>query len=295
MAYLDDFLIETMKKLDAELDRLLPSAGVEPRRLHEAIRWSTFAGGKRLRPALLIACGKAFGAGDELLLAPAAAVEMMHTFSLIHDDLPAMDDDDLRRGKLTCHKKFDEATAILAGDALQTLSFRTIADHEALDPKVRLDLVSGLAAATGTPTGMVAGQQLDLEAEGTPTSAEGLEAIHQAKTGALIRFSAVAGAEIGGASRSEIKAVAAYADRLGLLFQITDDLLDVTESTEQLGKTAGKDAATEKATYPSLHGVEAARQIAQGTFQQAVAALEPLGERAELLLLIADRTLNRAS
>ncbi len=288
------FYIEVTQLVDEELDRLLPAAEVEPTRLHEAMRWSTFAGGKRFRPALAIAVGRAFGVSDERLLSIAAAIEMIHTFSLIHDDLPAMDDDNMRRGKQTCHIKYDEATAILAGDALQTLAFKTIAEDEKLPVVIRLRLVVGLASATGTPDGMVAGQQFDLEAEGSGESAD-IERIHNLKTGALISFSARAGAMIAAADESKVAVINEFADQLGLLFQITDDLLDVTQTSDVLGKTAGKDAAASKATYPGKFGFEAASRMAVDVHKRAVASLEPLGPRADLLCDIARHILDRTS
>ncbi|MEJ7700029.1 MAG: polyprenyl synthetase family protein [Pyrinomonadaceae bacterium] len=194
----------------------------------------------------------AFGAETEELLPVSAAIEMMHTYSLVHDDLPAMDDDNLRRGRETCHIKFGEATAVLAGDVLQTLAFQTIAEDENLSAEIRVKLIAELAKAAGTPFGMVAGQQLDLEAEGKTISIEQLECIHHNKTGAMILFSAKAGAIIAGANVNESSAIENYTSHLGLLFQITDDLLDVTQTTEVLGKTAGKDTRAKKATYPAV-------------------------------------------
>lgn len=280
--------------VDAELDRLLPADDAEPTRLHEAMRWSVFAGGKRFRPALAIAVGRAFGVADDRLMSIAAAIEMIHTFSLIHDDLPAMDDDNMRRGKETCHVKYDEATAILAGDALQTLAFKTIAEDEKLPVVIRLRLVVGLASATGTPDGMVAGQQFDLEAEGSGENAD-IERIHNLKTGALISFSARAGAMIAAADESKVAVINDFADQLGLLFQITDDLLDMSQTSDVLGKTAGKDAAASKATYPGKYGFDAASQMATDVHQRAVGSLEPLGERAYLLRDIAGHILKRTS
>lgn len=288
------FYSEVSQVVDAELDRLLPAAGVEPMRLHEAMRWSVFAGGKRFRPALTIAVGRAFGVSDDKLLSTAAAVEMIHTFSLIHDDLPAMDDDNMRRGKETCHVKFDESTAILAGDALQTLGFKTIAEDEKLPVVVRLQLIVGLAAATGTPDGMVAGQQFDLEAEGRVGDVD-IKRIHSLKTGALINFSARSGAMIAAADESKVAVVNEFAGQLGLLFQITDDLLDMSQTSDVLGKTAGKDEASAKATYPGKYGFEAASQMAADIHQWAVASLEPLGARAELLREICGHILSRTS
>jgi len=290
MSELDDFFAEVTRLVDAELDWLIPADGDRPQSLRDAIRWSLFGGGKHFRPALLIAAGRAFGASDDKLKRTAAAVEMLHTYSLIHDDLPSMDDDDLRRGRETCHKKFDEATAILAGDALQALSFQVISDDTGLPVETRLDLVSKLSKAAAK---MVVGQQLDLEAEGRETSLEEIEQIHRNKTGALIRFSAEAGAIIGGADPGELSAISKYGDLLGLLFQITDDLLDITRTTEQLGKTAGKDVAAAKATYPALYGIEQTRVLASQTHRDALEAIEPLGDRAVTLRQIAEFIVGR--
>ncbi len=237
MAELAEFLDTVRRTTDAMLEQCVPGVDVEPRRLHEAIRWSLFAGGKRIRPAILFAVGQTFNAAFDDLSSTAAALEMIHTYSLIHDDLPAMDDDDLRRGKATCHKQFDEATAILAGDVLQTLAFKAIAEDVKLSSETRIKLISMAAAAAGTPYGMVAGQQLDLDAEGKTLSIDEIEQIHRGKTGAMISAAALTGAIIGGASDEELSAIEKYASNLGLLFQITDDLLDVTQASETLGKT----------------------------------------------------------
>ncbi|MCO6510326.1 MAG: polyprenyl synthetase family protein [Aridibacter famidurans] len=268
-------LEEASALVNERLESLLPDPDEAPTRLHKAIRHSVFAGGKRFRPALMIAVGRAFGTERDRLLSTAAAIEMVHAYSLIHDDLPAMDDDSLRRGKPTCHVEFGEATAILAGDLLQTLAFRAIADDDSLSPEVRVRLVSELAGAAGSPSGMVAGQQLDLDAEGAPEtiSEEELERIHLCKTGAMIRVSAICGAIIAEAGEEELETVAEFASHLGLIFQITDDLLDVTETTETLGKTAGKDAEAQKATYPSVFGVHEARNMAMGHYWRANEAL----------------------
>lgn len=287
-------LADLARRVEETLEHLLPGPDEEPKRLHQAVRWSVFAGGKRVRPAIVFLVGQTFGADLQTLSRTAAAVEMIHSFSLIHDDLPSMDDDDLRRGRLTCHKKFDEATAILAGDALQVLAFKTIAEDEAITVEQRVRLVAEFATASGTPHGMVAGQQLDLEAEGLSISADDLETIHRRKTGALIVASARAGALIAGASPTEILAVEEYAGRLGLLFQITDDLLDVTQATEVLGKTAGKDVRSEKATYPSQYGHQATRSMASQVSREACSALDALSVNTDLLRslsqLILDRT-----
>jgi geranylgeranyl pyrophosphate synthase len=279
--------------LEVELNNLLPSPATAPEKIHQAIRWSVFAGGKRFRPALLLAVGQAFSAPIEVLIKTAAAFEMVHTYSLIHDDLPAMDDDDLRRGRPTCHVRFDEATAILAGDALQTLAFQTIARDSGLSPETRIALISELARAAGTPEGMVAGQAFDMEAETRQVNGAQLEEIHRLKTGALIVASARCGAIIGGASEGELTAVTSYGSYLGLLFQITDDFLDVTATAEALGKTPGKDARSNKATYPALHGMEETRAAAIDAHRAACDALQQLDRPTDVLHRIADFILNR--
>ena len=285
MTELEAFFAHVSRTVDHALDRLIPSEQTEPQRLHEAIRWSVFGGGKRFRPALMVAAGNTFGASDEDLVTVAAAVEMIHTYSLIHDDLPAMDDDDLRRGRATCHKKFDEATAILAGDALQVVAFEAIALDAGLSENTRLRLVADLAIASGK---MVAGQQVDLESEGKAIAAADVERIHKNKTGALISFSAVAGAIIAGASGSDLDAVQRYADRVGLLFQITDDVLDITESTSTLGKTAAKDVGSGKATFPSIYGIDGSREMIKSVHRQALDELEQIDRPTGLLRQIAD-------
>jgi geranylgeranyl pyrophosphate synthase len=259
MPDLESFFAWSAETVDNTLKNLIEAAEIEPARLKDAICWSLFGGGKRFRPALVFAAGKAFGAPDESLLRTAAAVEMIHTYSLIHDDLPAMDDDDLRRGRATCHKKFGEATAILAGDALQALAFRAISDDAGLLADVRVQLMRELSTAA---TLMVSGQQMDLDAEGKPLAGEEIGRIHLAKTGALLRFSARAGAIIAGASEKDLKTISEYGSTIGLLFQVTDDLLDVTQTSETLGKTAGKDIAAEKATYPNILGLAASKEFA---------------------------------
>ena len=287
---LESFFSEVSRAIDEALDKLIPSEDTEPIRLHQAIRWSVFGGGKRFRPALLIAVGRTFVSADEDLMTTAAAVEMIHTYSLIHDDLPAMDDDDLRRGRATCHKKFDEATAILAGDALQAMAFGALANDTKLGESTRLRLVAELAIAAGR---MVAGQQLDLESEGKPVSASDVERIHKNKTGALISFSAIAGAVIAGAAGSDLDAISRYADRLGLLFQITDDVLDITESTSTLGKTAAKDIDSGKATFPSVYGIDGSRERIKTVHEQALSELKVIGRPTELLVQIADYIVDR--
>jgi geranylgeranyl pyrophosphate synthase len=280
--------------VETELESLVPSERVEPASVHAAIRWSLFAPAKRFRPALVFAAGETFGASAESLTRTACAFELIHTYSLVHDDLPAMDDDDLRRGRPTCHVKFGEATAILAGDALQALAFQTIAEDETLDASLRVPLVALLARAAGTPEGMVAGQAHDLAAESRAgVTVEELELIHRRKTGALISAAARAGAIVAGASERELEAVARYAHDLGLLFQITDDLLDVTASAEDLGKTPGKDARARKATYPALYGLDAAQRRAQEVYEEACAALDSIERPTALLRAVARLTLER--
>lgn len=280
--------------IDERLDALLPPATIEPLAVHAAMRWSVFAGGKRFRPALLLAIGETFGARREELLPAACAFEMIHTYSLIHDDLPAMDDDDLRRGVPTCHVKYGEATAILAGDALQALAFHTIAADAQLGAELRVALTLELARAAGTPAGMVAGQALDIAAESRDdVSADELDCIHRHKTGALIAAAARSGALIAGVREHELDCVTKYARELGLLFQITDDLLDVTATAADLGKTPGKDARALKATYPALYGLDAARARARAVYTEALAALDQLARPTNLLRTIARLILER--
>src|SRR2546421_1928757 len=288
-----EFFASCRTLIDAELGRLIPKESESPQRVHSAIRWSVFAGGKRFRPALLIAVGQTFGAPLDHLLRTACALELIHTYSLIHDDLPSMDDDDLRRGRATCHVKFDEATAILAGDALQALAFQTIAEDEGLAPHLRVILISEVARASGVPDGMVAGQALDLEAESRDVKADELETIHHQKTGALIRAAARCGALIAGANEDGLAAITAYAKNLGLMFQITDDLLDVTATAEDLGKTPGKDARSRKATFPALYGIDATRAQLKSVYSAAHSALERVEGETQLLQSIADFILQR--
>jgi len=292
---LGQFLLEARSRVDVELDRLLPSVAIEPGKLHAAMRWSVFAGGKRFRPLLTLAVGRTFGVEESPLIPTACALELIHTYSLIHDDLPCMDDDDLRRGRATCHVQFDEATAILAGDALQALAFRVIAADENLSAERRLRLISEILQASGTPSGMVAGQALDLEAESREVSAAELEQIHRLKTGALIIAAARCGAIIADATPQELEAITEYSAQLGLLFQITDDLLDVTSTAEAIGKTPGKDRRSEKATYPHLHGIDEARGLAFRSHGRARAVLGQVERPTGHLAAIADYILNRTT
>ncbi len=289
---LDSFFRRITANVDRELDRLIAPNEYSPARLVEAMRWSTFAGGKRFRPALVFASGETFRAGETQLISTAAAVEMIHTYSLIHDDLPSMDNDDLRRGRQTCHKKFGDATAILAGDALQAKAFETIAGDLSNIAAIKIELLSGLGDAAAR---MVAGQQMDLESEGKGLSIENVKSIHANKTGALISFSVVAGALIGGATDDEQRSIREFGNALGLLFQITDDLLDVTGATAILGKTAGKDAASDKATYPNVIGIDETGRLAVDVADSARASLHRIDRDSEILNSMVTFLLERRS
>jgi geranylgeranyl diphosphate synthase type II len=273
-----DYLARRAEEVNAWLDRLLPSEKIPPERLHKAMRYSVFAGGKRLRPVLTLAAGEAFGARAQDLMPAACAIEMIHTYSLIHDDLPAMDNDDLRRGRPTCHKAFGEAVAILAGDALLTQAFYVLALKGAsgkADRQVRV--MREIATAAGTVNALIGGQMADIENEGKPAPAETVNYIHRSKTGAMIRASVVAGGIVAAATDAEVERLAEYGDRIGLAFQICDDVLDVVSTSEQLGKTAGKDEASLKATYPAVHGIEASRARAAELVAEAVEIVLSLG------------------
>ncbi|NVZ07876.1 (2E,6E)-farnesyl diphosphate synthase [Allochromatium humboldtianum] len=290
---LDDFRARCGARVETALDQILPPVSVQPSRLHEAMRYTVLAGGKRIRPLLAYAAGEALGLEAALLDRPACAVEMIHAYSLIHDDLPAMDDDDLRRGRPTCHRAFDEATAILAGDALQTLAFQALAEAPGLSAESRVGMVAALARASGA-RGMVGGQAMDLEAEGSPLDLVQLENIHIHKTGALIRVSV----QMGVLAHGELDADKAerldhYAKCLGLAFQIQDDVLDVEGDTAQIGKTAGRDQALNKATYPALVGLAEAKAMANQLITEAIESVSIFGERAQPLVWIANALLGR--
>jgi geranylgeranyl diphosphate synthase type II len=284
---LPPFFEEDRIAVDAHLDRLLPAESVPPASIHQAMRYSVFAGGKRIRPILCLESARIFGTEVSQALFPGCAVELIHTYSLIHDDLPALDNDDLRRGKPTCHKRFGEATAILAGDALLTLAFETIAATP-ISSDHRVAIVTEIAAAAGTVKGMVGGQVADLEAEGKKVDTEMLEYIHRSKTAALIRASITSGALSAGAPTDEVARLRHFGETIGWAFQVTDDILDVEESSAALGKTAGKDLAQQKATYPAVFGLERSHQIANDLASKAIAELQPYGERAERLRTIAE-------
>ena len=275
------YMAERVRAVDQALGRFLPAESAPPETLHKAMRYSVFAGGKRLRPVLVIAGAEAVGGRPDDVMPTACAVEMIHTYSLIHDDLPAMDNDDFRRGVPTNHKVFGEAIAILAGDALLTLAFRLLADNVPAggnEPRLH-DVLVEVANAAGS-SGMVGGQVADIECEGKPADAETVDYIHTHKTAALIRASIRAGAVLAGAAPGQLGALGVAGGALGLAFQIMDYILDVTATTEELGKTAGKDLAQHKATYPAVHGIEASRRLAQALVAEAHAALEPFGSRA---------------
>lgn len=290
---LEEFIKFYVKEVDAKLDEIVPSESVKPFKLHSAIRHSLFAGGKRFRPICVFAVGKAFGAPDEKLVTAAAAIEMIHTYSLIHDDLPSMDDDDLRRGKKTCHVEFGEATAILAGNALETFAFQAVAEDKSLSPEIRVKLICEIAKSAGTPDGMISGQQADLKSEGKKVSIEELKNIHRKKTGAMIQAASRAGAIIANVCEEKLNFITRYAANLGLLFQIIDDLLDVTQMTEILGKTAGKDIFAGKATYPSVYGIEKTRKLAEDICERAHYEISEIDSDMRLLKQLAKFILKR--
>lgn len=281
------------ERADAALQRALPDPHSPPQRLHAAMRHAVLLGGKRMRPLLVYAAGSAFGASVDTLDAPAVAVELIHAYSLVHDDLPAMDDDALRRGQPTVHVAFDEATAVLAGDALQSLAFEVLADAD-VDATTRVDLLRTLARASGA-AGMCGGQALDLAAtgNGSSLSVHALEELHSLKTGALIRAAVRMGALCGGASAEELAALDRYAAALGLAFQVRDDILDIEGDSATLGKTAGKDVAQDKATFPALIGLDASRARLDELRRAMDDALSPLGERANALAALGRMAIER--
>ncbi len=283
------------RRVDRKLADILGADREVPERLLDAMRYSVLGGGKRVRPLLVYASGELVDAAEDALDAIAAAVELIHAYSLVHDDLPAMDDDDLRRGRPTTHRQFDEATAILAGDALQALAFEVLAADPALAarPGAQVKTLAWLARAAG-PAGMVGGQALDMAAEGRRVDERGLERIHRGKTGALIRASIMMPSELGSLSAAQRASLDVFASDIGLVFQIRDDLLEVEQDTATLGKNAGSDAGNDKSTYPSTLGVEGARQRAAETQQRAVSALRTLGERSDGLVWLSEFILNRS-
>ena len=281
------FFEEDREAVDVALERLMPPEGTPPPSIHRAMRYSVFAGGKRLRPILCIESARIFSETPEAALPIGCAIEFIHTYSLIHDDLPALDNDDLRRGKPTCHKQFNEATAILAGDALLTLAFETLSKAP-LAPARGVEVIREIAAAAGTVNGMVGGQVADIEAEGKKVDAAGLEYIHRSKTAALIRAAVVAGAISGGAAQADVERIRRFGEYIGWAFQVVDDILDVEESSAALGKTAGKDQAQKKATYPALFGLKKSRAVAAELAEKALRELDCYGARAGRLREVAE-------
>jgi geranylgeranyl diphosphate synthase type II len=280
---LKETLEEGQARTDQALDRLIPLETQHPVSIHKAMRHSVFAGGKRLRPVLCMEAGRMIaGSLPKKIEELGAALEMLHTYSLIHDDLPALDNDDLRRGRPTCHKVFGDAIAILAGDALQTQAYEVLARLEC-PAEARVRIIEEIARGTGTLNGMIGGQVVDLEAEHTQPTAEMLEYIHRAKTAALITASLVSGGLYAGANDNEARRLRAFGQSIGLAFQIVDDVLDVTQTSEQLGKTAGKDTAAQKATYPALFGIDESVRKADALVSAAFGELESFGEKADTL------------
>ncbi len=289
---LEKYLGEAVSDVDGAMDDFLPTLDERPGSIHEAMRYCVFAGGKRLRPVLCIAAAEACGGRREEAFPAACAVELMHTYSLVHDDLPCMDDDDLRRGRATCHKVFGEGMAVLCGDALLTEAFAVITKSQASESYSVGEMVAELAL-TGGSRKLIGGQVLDLEGEGKALAMEELVQIHEAKTAALLTVSVRLGAMSAGAGEDELEALTRFGHALGLAFQVIDDILDVTQTTENLGKTAGKDAAVDKATYPSVIGLELSRKEAERLTAEAMEALEVFGEKAAKLREIAERMLVR--
>ena len=281
-----------IERSEQHLQRILPDPEAAPQRLHQAMRHAALGGGKRMRPLLVRAAGHLFDADPALLDAPATAVELIHAYSLVHDDLPAMDDDDLRRGRPTTHVAFDEATAILAGDALQTRAFEVLAEAP-LPPALALACLRSLATASGA-AGMCGGQALDIDATGQQQPLSALQRMHALKTGALIRAAVRIGALCGGADETQLAALDRFADALGLAFQVRDDILDVEASSEQLGKTAGKDAAQDKSTFPALLGMEGAKAQLTALAATMGDALAPFGTRADALAALGELAIHRS-
>jgi len=292
---LQEYFDRCVVEINRALDNLLPPEKTAPETIHKAMRYSVFAGGKRLRPVLTIASGEAFGGSLENLLPVACAIELIHTYSLIHDDLPALDNDDLRRGRPTCHKVFGEAMAILAGDALLTRAFQILADEGGLPDAQRILILREVSAAAGTINALIGGQVLDIQSEGKDIDKAGLEQIHRGKTGAMIRVAVRTGAIVAGVGGSTLDKLTVYAEKVGLAFQIADDLLDVTATSEQLGKTAGKDAAVNKATYPAVYGIETSKKLALHLSNEAVEALSRLDTNTEVLTSLARFVVDRNS
>jgi geranylgeranyl diphosphate synthase type II len=286
------FFEEDILLIEAALERILPRVSTKPASIHQAMRYSVFAGGKRLRPMLCVEASRIFSADVSVAVDAACALEFIHTYSLIHDDLPALDNDDLRRGKPTCHKKFGEANAILAGDGLLTLAFETLAQVP-VEPQRRVEVIHEIAHSAGTVDGMVGGQVADLEAERKKITLDELAYIHRSKTAALIRASIVGGALLGGAMKNEVEGMRRFGENIGWAFQVVDDILDVEESSAALGKTAGKDQVQQKATYPSIMGLAKSHEFAKELADRALAEIAPYGERAARLRELAEFLVRR--
>jgi geranylgeranyl diphosphate synthase type II len=286
MAY-PNFFDENQRLIEAALERLMPAADTPPPTIHQAMRYSVFAGGKRIRPMLCLEASRVFSAETNAAVEAGCSIEFIHTYSLIHDDLPALDNDDLRRGKPTCHKQFNEATAILAGDALLTLAFETLS-RIPTDAARCVQVIREVSSAAGTRDGMVGGQVADIEAERKPVNAEMLSYIHRSKTAALIRGSVIAGAICGGGNAEDVERMRRFGDNIGWAFQVVDDILDVEESSAALGKTAGKDQAQQKATYPALFGLQKSREFAKELATKALGELAVYAERAARLRKLAE-------
>jgi geranylgeranyl diphosphate synthase, type II len=282
---IEEYLRSQKEVVDTNLDRLLPPAATYPQIINEAIRHSVFAGGKRIRPILVLATGEALGGDFQRLINLACAIEMLHTYSLIHDDLPAMDNDDYRRGQPTSHKKFGEAIAILAGDGLQTLAFQTLSSSPMAEESalVQIQVINRLARAVGVNRGMIAGQVVDITTQGRAFSREQLEYIHSSKTGALIQASVNCAVLLCSASEDVRRHLSAFGSSVGLAFQIVDDILDEEGSLEELGKTSGKDRASRKATYPAMFGMETSRKVTGELVEHAIHEISFLGARGEVL------------
>ena len=292
---LEEYIAHQQKRAEAALERWVPAESQDPSIIHRAMRYSLFAGGKRIRPLLAMAAAEAVSDAPAGIESAACALELIHTYSLIHDDLPALDNDDLRRGRPTCHKVFGDAMAILAGDALLTLAFEVLSKLDGVDAAARIRLVAELATASGTVGGMIGGQVNDLEGEGKFPTASLLESIHRAKTGALLRASVRMGAIYAGASEEQLAALTSYGEHIGLAFQIVDDVLDVEQPSEALGKTAGKDAQQHKITFPAVYGLERSREMAEEERRNAHLALAGFDERAECLKQLADLVVRRSA
>jgi geranylgeranyl diphosphate synthase type II len=290
---LQDYLAQQVAAIDRVLDQWVPQESVEPASIHRAMRYSLFAGGKRIRPILAVTAAHAVSDNPVGVENAAATLELIHTYSLIHDDLPAMDNDDLRRGRPTNHKVFGDAMAILAGDALLTLAFEVLSRLRHVDAERKIRLVEELSRASGTVGGMIGGQVHDIEGERKPPTPALLESIHRAKTGALLRASVRMGAIYAGADEEQLAALSHYGEHAGLAFQIVDDILDVEQPSEALGKTAGKDQAQQKITFPAVYGLPQSRSMAEEERRLAHRSLEPFHERGDLLRQIADFIVQR--